>query len=149
MNERQIILNCLSWSRICYLLEKNVLRDEKCLCLIFLTGYEMVALNYSRTFYKTKLITYISEDLRVIIPRGRKMYYMISGNHLCKSIKNKCLAWRILFYSFKKNVIYLSFFIFSLFFSVKIQALEIAGIKPSGVNIVNLLLFVEDRSREI
>ena len=49
----------------------------------------MVALNYSRTFYKTKLITYISEDLRVIIPRGRRMYYMISGNHLCKSIKKQ------------------------------------------------------------
>lgn len=109
----------------------------------------MVALNYSWNFYKTKLITYISEDLRVIIPRGRRVYYMISGNHLCKSIKNKCLAWRLLFYSLKKSVIYLSFFIFRVFFSVKIQALEIAGIKPSRVNIVNLLLFVKDRSQEI
>lgn len=110
----------------------------------------MVALNYSWNFYKTKLITYISEDLRVIIPRGRRVYYMISGNHLCKSIKNKCLAWRLLFYSLKKKCnLFILFYFQGFFFSVKIQVLEIAGIKPSRVNIVNLLLFVKDRSREI
>lgn len=76
----------------------------------------MVVLNCSWTFYKIKLITYISEDLRVIIPRDRRVYHMISGNHLSLL---KTRVWLEDFYftlNFFKKWVYLCLFILSFFF---------------------------------